>query len=862
MRTKFSRVIAITLAITAVGAMAQDVSALPAGSAATTGLTLNTPSGTATSTFSLSLASNGQSLANGTNTCPGDTTTNPAYRWATYMVPKAADPAVLTYNTTGPILVGPNTFVQPLFSDSGASQVNKPPGLNDGLITPIPSFSFNPLSVNGAVVPNGVYKIGFACYTAGATAKFWQTPITVSGSVTSAGTTTFNWVAGDIPAAPVLASPLTAGNGTLAGTFTPTASTPATTGYTVTAVPTAGATVNLSLAGGATNFTFTGLTNGTQYAVSITATNSLGTSGASNTVNGTPGTVPAAPVLASPLTAGNGTLAGTFTPTASTPATTGYTVTAVPTAGATVNLSLAAGATNFNLTGLTNGTQYAVTVTATNSIGSSASSNLVNGTPVDPVAPGTIPAAPALASPLTAGNGTLAGAFIHAASSPATTGYTVTAVPTSGGAVNLSLSAGATNFVFTGLLNGTQYAVSVTATNSLGTSASSNTVNGTPLRPPFVGFAPSRLLDTRTGFSTVDNQFAGIGLRAADSVTQLAVAGRAGVPADASAVVLNVTATSPTGAGYVTVFPCGSDRPTASSLNYVAGATVPNAVISKLGTNGTICLYTQAATHLIVDINGFFPNGAAFSALNPARLLETRSGLSTIDGQSNGIGARAADSVTELQVTGRAGVPADAGAAVLNVTVTEAQGAGYVTVFPCGSTRPNASSLNYVAGSTVANAVISKIGAGGKVCLYTQAGTHMIVDINGYLPGNGGFTALDPARVLESRPGLSTVDGIANGIGVRPADSITEVQIAGRAGVPADASSAELNVTVVGPAGAGFVTVFPCGGERPNSSNLNYTPGTTVANASITKIGTGGKICFYTQAAADLIVDVNGYFAS
>ena len=75
--------------------------------------------------------------------------------------------------------------------------------------------------------------------------------------------------------------------------------------------------------------------------------------------------------------------------------------------------------------------------------------------------------------------------------------------------------------------------------------------------------------------------------------------------------------------------------------------------------------------------------------------------------------------MTEVQVTGRGGVPADAAAVVLNVTVVQARAGGYVTVFPCGESIPNASNVNYVAGQTVPNAVVAKVGVGGKVCVFT-----------------------------------------------------------------------------------------------------------------------------------------------
>jgi hypothetical protein len=196
--------------------------------------------------------------------------------------------------------------------------------------------------------------------------------------------------------------------------------------------------------------------------------------------------------------------------------------------------------------------------------------------------------------------------------------------------------------------------------------------------------------------------------------------------------VLNVTVTDAQAAGFVTVFPCGSPRPLASSLNYVAGSTVANAVVVKVGDGGQVCVFTQSATNLVVDVGGFFPAGSGLTSLVPARLLESRSGLATVDGLFNGVGLRGAQSTTALMVTNRGGVGGDAAAVVLNVTVTDAQAAGFVTVFPCGSPRPLASSLNYVAGSTVANAVIVKVGDGGQVCVFTQSATDLLADVTGY----------------------------------------------------------------------------------------------------------------------------------
>ena len=223
-----------------------------------------------------------------------------------------------------------------------------------------------------------------------------------------------------------------------------------------------------------------------------------------------------------------------------------------------------------------------------------------------------------------------------------------------------------------------------------------------------------------------------MGIREGGSVTKLKVTGRHGIPADASAVVLNVAVTETQGPGYITVFPCGTSLPTAANLNYGTDTTIPNSVIAKVGTGGKVCFFSSNTTHLVVDANGYFPAGASYASLVPGRLMETRSGLSTIDGLFNSMGIREGGSVTKLKVTGRHGIPADASAVVLNVAVTETAGPGFITVFPCGSDIPTAANLNYGTGTTIPNSVIAQVSASGEVCIYTSNTTHLVVDANGY----------------------------------------------------------------------------------------------------------------------------------
>jgi hypothetical protein len=111
-----------------------------------------------------------------------------------------------------------------------------------------------------------------------------------------------------------------------------------------------------------------------------------------------------------------------------------------------------------------------------------------------------------------------------------------------------------------------------------------------------------------------------------------------------------------------------------------------------------------------------------------------------------------AGSTLELQVTGRAGVPADASAVVLNITSAGARGTGFITAWPCGSPRPNASNLNYGVGAPVANTAIVKIGTGGKVCLFTADNdTELIADVNGWFPAGSDYVGITPQRLLDTR---------------------------------------------------------------------------------------------------------------
>ena len=205
------------------------------------------------------------------------------------------------------------------------------------------------------------------------------------------------------------------------------------------------------------------------------------------------------------------------------------------------------------------------------------------------------------------------------------TGFTATASPAAAGnALTASLDSktctttGALTCTVTGLTN-TSYTFTVTAANIAGSSSvSAASVAVVPLPPIAVvplgatvkSVPPGRVLESRSGnpdFKTIDGLFQGTGRTAAGQIAEIKVTDRAGVPADAEAVFLNVVAISPSGPGYLTVFPCGITTPLAANVNYNTGDIAANAVLAKIGVDGKVCVFTYAATDLVIDINGYTP---------------------------------------------------------------------------------------------------------------------------------------------------------------------------------------------------------------------------------------------------------------
>lgn len=346
--------------------------------------------------------------------------------------------------------------------------------------------------------------------------------------------------------------------------------------------------------------------------------------------------------------------------------------------------------------------------------------------------------------------------------------------------------------------------------------------------------------------------------------------GKNGIPtSDVTAVSFNLTAVNPESAGFMTVWPCAKSKPTTSTLNFVAGQVVPNAVVAPVDLaadpSGTVCISSTSNSHVIVDVNGWFSASSGLRTTNPVRLFDTRDGQGGVPVAPVGNGGSGGAPLT-FKVTGVNGVPGSGVSAVsLNLTVTRTSGAGgsgFITAYPCSATPPLVSNLNFVTGQTIANAVVVPVSANGTVCFYVDGRADVIADLNGWFLTGSGFSPVTPTRMFDTRDGSG---GVRVGlVGTKSSGSSTvELSVLGRYGLPATGvDTIVMNVTVTGsPAGSpsGFVTVYPCTSQPPLASNVNFVAQQTVANSVLAKVSSRGTVCFYVDGSTHLLADVSGY---
>ncbi len=268
---------------------------------------------------------------------------------------------------------------------------------------------------------------------------------------------------------------------------------------------------------------------------------------------------------------------------------------------------------------------------------------------------------------------------------------------------------------------------------------------------PYHSTINTRLLDTRTTLRP--DGLTGV-LRAGTEL-HLPVYGSA-VSTDARAVAINVTVTDGSAAGFVTVYPCSSERPPTSTVNYLASETRANHVVVGLDQDGEVCLWNSAAVDVVIDVEGWFggqlDSGARFRPLAGTRVVDTRIGTGGVTGP---VTANSTVSFDPAMATDAAGAPMllPLGSTVaLSVVATDAASNGFVTLYPCSASQPTTSAVNAVAGTDASNVAFVTVDPNSKTCLYASTSMHVVVDVIGTFGPGGALHQLSIAQLTLDQP--------------------------------------------------------------------------------------------------------------
>ena len=366
----------------------------------------------------------------------------------------------------------------------------------------------------------------------------------------------------------------------------------------------------------------------------------------------------------------------------------------------------------------------------------------------------------------------------------------------------------------------------------------------------FIPVTPCRVADTRSA----DGAFGGPEMSAKSTREFDIPQSACHIPATAVAYSLNVTVVPSGPLGYLEVWQAGQIQPLVSTLNSIDGRVKANAAITPAGNNGGVDVYVTGASHVILDIDGYFVPAGTDSALSfypvaPCRVVDTRNPAGPLGGPTIGAKSRRDFPIQYSSC----GIPATATAYSLNVTAVPKGPLGYLTIWPTGATQPLVSTLNSYSGGVVANAAIVPAGTGGQVSVYVSDASDVVMDINGYFaaPGTGGLSlyTFAPCRALDTR----TVAVAFKGVLAANIEGST-------CAPPSTAKAYVLNATVVPQVTLGYLTLWPDGGTQPVVSTLNSYDGAITSNMTIVPTS-NGKVDAYSTDFTNLILDLSSFFA-
>jgi uncharacterized repeat protein (TIGR01451 family) len=316
------------------------------------------------------------------------------------------------------------------------------------------------------------------------------------------------------------------------------------------------------------------------------------------------------------------------------------------------------------------------------------------------------------------------------------------------------------------------------------------------------------------------------------------------------------------GSGTVTVTaPAGCSWTASSALEWVT--LTPPASITVAPNTGSArsgAINVAGLSFTVQQVAASAPS-ARFVPVVPCRIADTRAAAGPFGGPVMAGGSTRSFAIPESACA----IPATALAYSLNVTVVPRGPLSYLTLWPAGLDRPLVSTLNSFQGTVAANAAIVPAGTNGAVSVYVTGTTDVILDIDGYFDAASdsnsySFYPTQPCRIADTRMAAGPL-----GAPSLPAGQSRDFPVpSSSCGMPSTATAYSLNVTVVPDPVVrylGYLTTWPAGQPRPNSSTLNSWTGKVVANAAIVPAGAAGAVSVYVPNPTDVILDANGYFA-
>ncbi|MDP9463297.1 MAG: peptidoglycan DD-metalloendopeptidase family protein [Actinomycetota bacterium] len=343
----------------------------------------------------------------------------------------------------------------------------------------------------------------------------------------------------------------------------------------------------------------------------------------------------------------------------------------------------------------------------------------------------------------------------------------------------------------------------------------------TPLPPAAPGVGRWKFISS---VIALDTAWTGRAL-SAGSPTKVRVNNAAGVAPGSSAVLVRISTRDAVGGGYLLAHPCDAGLGS-STLNFSRSSRANGVAVVRV-VDGSICVTVSQTTHARVEVIAF----AAAQGVGPQPIATTRA----LD--SRGTGRLRAYAGTALSLAAL-GVPPGTKAVSVTVTLIDPAQAGAVVIGACSG---GGWKMSFSHQPVASYSVVVRINDSG-LCLTPSVATDLLVDVTAAWTADGAVSPVDPSRLFDARNGSGT-------IGTTP----TAVAVAGVAGVPVGATTALLNVTIVG--GVGFV--YPCDQPAPAASALAASPGVISAAAIPVRLA-GGAVCVSTFAPVAVIVDVIG----